>query len=96
MTPPFWSPIMFGNQKQILGLLCDPHHPALRDFPTDSHSDWQWFELLFQGAAIRLEGTEANYRPIVQGIDQPDRNHKLALIYETKVGKGACWSARST
>jgi hypothetical protein len=88
MTPPFWSPIMFKNNKQILGLLCDPKHPALQDFPTDSHSNWQWFELLFQGAAIWLEDAPADYRPIVQAIDHPYRNHKLALIYETKVGKG--------
>lgn len=88
MSPPFWSPIYFENQKQILGLLCDPKHPALQDFPTDSHSNWQWFELLFQGAAIALEDAPADYRPIVQGIDRPDRAHKLALIYETKVGKG--------
>jgi beta-galactosidase len=88
MTPPFWSPIMFANQKQTLGLLCDPKHPALKDFPTDFHSDWQWFELLFQASAIRLNGTTEKYRPIVQAIDRPDRNHKLALIYETKVGKG--------
>lgn len=88
MTPPFWSPIMFSNQKQTLGLLCDPKHPALKNFPTDFHSDWQWFELLFQASAIRLNGTAESYRPIVQAIDRPDRNHKLALVYETKVGKG--------
>ena len=89
MTPPFWSPIMFANQRQILGLLCDPQHPAFRNFPTDSHSNWQWFELLAQGSAIRLQGTPATYRPILQGIDRPDRNHKLALIYESKVGRGS-------
>jgi hypothetical protein len=89
MTPPFWSPIMFDNQRQILGVLCDPRHPALRAFPTDDHGDWQWFELLFQGAAIHLTDVPAAYRPIVQGIDRPDRNHKLALIYEAKVGRGS-------
>ncbi len=88
MTPPFWSPIMFANQKQTLGILCDPKHPALKGFPTDLHSDWQWFELLFQASAIRLNGTPEYYHPIVQAIDRPDRNHKLALVYETKVGKG--------
>jgi hypothetical protein len=88
MTPPFWSPIMFSNQKQVLGLLCDPKHPAFADFPTAGHSDWQWFELLFQAAAIRLQGTSESYRPIVQAIDRPDRNHKLAVVYETKVGPG--------
>ncbi|MBN8459351.1 MAG: discoidin domain-containing protein [Verrucomicrobia bacterium] len=88
MTPPFWSPIMFANQKQTLGLLCDPKHPALKSFPTDFHSDWQWFELLSQASAIRLNGTPESYHPIVQAIDRPDRNHKLALLYETKVGPG--------
>ena len=88
MTPPFWSPIMF-TEPQITGFLCDPKHPAFREFPTDSHSNWQWYELLHQGSATRLEGTPADYRPIVQGIDRPDRNHKLALLYETKVGKGS-------
>ncbi|MCX6907327.1 MAG: hypothetical protein NTY01_04710, partial [Verrucomicrobia bacterium] len=88
MTPPFWSPIMF-TEPQITGFLCDPKHLAFRKFPTDSHSNWQWYELLHHGYATRLEGTPANYRPIVQGIDRPDRNHKLALIYETRVGKGS-------
>lgn len=88
MTPPFWSPIMFANQKQTLGLLCNPGHPALADFPTAGHSDWQWFDLLFQSSAIRLQGTPEAYRPIVQAIDRPDRAHKLALVYETKVGAG--------
>ena len=88
MTPPFWSPIMFANQKQVLGLLCDPTHPTLADFPTAGHSDWQWFDLLFQASAIRLQGTPESYHPIVQAIDRPDRNHKLALVYETKVGPG--------
>ena len=88
MTTPFWSPIMFGNQKQALGLLCDPRNPALKDFPTEGYTDWQWFDLLFQASAIRLQGTPESYRPIVQAIDRPDRNYKLALVYETRVGKG--------
>lgn len=88
MTPPFWSPIMFANQKQALGLLCDPKHPALQDFPNTGHGDWQWFDLLFQASAIRLQGTPESYRPLVQAIDRPDRNHKLALVYESKVGPG--------
>ena len=89
MTPPFWNPIHFPNQRQIFGLLCDPKHPALRCFPNDGHTDWQWYELVAQGAAMRMVDTPADYRPIVQGIDQPGRNHKLALIYETKAGKGS-------
>jgi hypothetical protein len=88
MTPPFWSPIMFG-QPMGIGFLCDPKHPAFRGFPTDDYQNWQWYELVNQGSAIRLEGVPEDYRPILQSIDRPDRNHKLGLIYETKVGKGA-------
>ena len=28
------------------GLLIDPGHPSLAHFPTDTHSNWQWWELL--------------------------------------------------
>lgn len=88
MTPPFWSPIMFG-QPMGIGFLCDPKHPAFLGFPTDDYQNWQWHELVNQGSAIRLKGVPEDYRPILQSIDRPDRNHKLGLIYETKVGRGA-------
>ncbi len=37
---------------------------------------------------IILDATPAGYRPIVQVIDNFTRNHKLGLIFETRVGKG--------
>ncbi len=88
LTPPFWSPIMFPNQKQIIGHLCNAKHKAFNNFPCDAHVDWHWFELLSHGSAIKMEDTSDSYEPIIQGIDHPNRNHKLGLIYETKVGKG--------
>lgn len=88
LVPPFWSPIYFPNYSRNLGILCDPNHPALKAFPTDSHSDWQWADVLAQGAAIQLHGTPEGFEPIVRAIDRPDRNHQIALVYETKVGPG--------
>lgn len=35
-----------------------------------------------------LDGLEIGYRPIVQVIDNVERNHKLGLIFEFAVGKG--------
>ena len=35
-----------------------------------------------------LDDTDTGFRPTVQVIDGIDRNHKLGLILETKVGKG--------
>ena len=115
--PAFWNMRLF-NQVGTLGLLCDPQHPALRGFPTESHSDWQWADLLgrFSAAesfrtagapaaycddvertwgdvrnrskAIVLNDTPDAFRPIVQVIDNYERNYKLGLIFETRVGAG--------
>ncbi len=71
-----------------LGILCDPTHPALQHFPTESHSDWQWWPLLMNSRFLILDETPADYRPIVQGIDNFDRNHKLGNLFECKVESG--------
>ena len=88
MTPPFWSPILFEDQKQILGFLCDNKHPVFNSFPTDTYNNWQWWELTHNGSAINLDHMDKSFRPIVQGIDHPNRNNLLGIIYEGKVGKG--------
>jgi hypothetical protein len=92
----FWSP-MFGVAAKkrgakvppgTLGILCDPDAPALADFPTEFHSNWQWWHLVKNSRPIVLDDTPDNYRPTVQVIDNFVRNHKLGLIAETKVGEG--------
>jgi hypothetical protein len=35
-----------------------------------------------------LNETPVGYRPVVQMIDNYERNYKLGIIFETKVGKG--------
>jgi hypothetical protein len=89
MTPPFWSPIMFSNQKQSIGFVCDPNNPAFKDFPNDAYNNWKWFDLTKGGSSIRLTGKNSAVNPIVQAIDRPDRNDRLAIIYEGRVGKGS-------
>ena len=71
-----------------MGILCDPKHPALADFPTDFYSNWQWYELLDHSRSIILDDTPAEFRPIVQVIDNFARNHKLGVIFEARVGPG--------
>ena len=71
-----------------LGLLMNPEHPALAQFPTESHTDWQWWHLIKGGRAVVLDGSSAGHRPIVQVIDNVNRNHKLGLVFEFRVGKG--------
>ena len=56
-----------------LGILCDPGHPALAQFPTDFHSNWQWFHLLMNSRALILDPLPAGFRPVVQVIDNFER-----------------------
>ncbi len=93
----FWSPMFAKNYRKrgleeppgTLGHLCDPDHPAFAAFPTEFHSNWQWWHLVQNSRPIILDDTPQDYRPIVQTIDNFDRNHKLGLLFETKVGKGS-------
>jgi hypothetical protein len=70
------------------GFICDPKHPALAAFPTEFHSNWQWWQIVKNSRPIILDATPADYRPIIHVIDNFARNHKLGLLFETKVGKG--------
>jgi len=92
----YWSPMFAEAAKKrgipgppgTLGILCDPNAPALADFPTEFHSNWQWWQLVKNSRPIMFDDTPADYRPMVQVIDNFVTNHKLGLIAETKVGKG--------
>ena len=70
-----------------LGLLMDPSHPLFREFPTQEHSSWQWFPVVKASHPMILDELE-DYRPIVQVIDNVERNHRLGLVFEFQVGKG--------
>ncbi len=70
------------------GFLCDPSHPALAEFPTEFHSNWQWWPIVKNSRPIILDETPADYRPIIHVIDNFARNHKLGLLFEAKVGRG--------
>lgn len=71
-----------------LGILTDPGHPLFNDFPTDFHTNWQWFSIIKKSYPLILDRLPAGYKPIVQVIDNIERNHKLGLIFEFTVEKG--------
>ncbi|MBB5438841.1 hypothetical protein HDC92_002522 [Pedobacter sp. AK017] len=86
-APVFWSPVHFPNQPGTMGLLCDPAHPALADFPTDFYSNWQWWDLITASKTMILDSVPA-VDPIVRIIDNFYKNRKMANIVEARVGKG--------
>lgn len=89
---PMFKSIALGNKKPpapgTLGLLIQEDHPALADFPTAYHSDYQWFDIVMNSCGVILDKAPKGFKPIVQVIDNFDRNHKLGLVFEAKVGPG--------
>ncbi|WP_299664601.1 sugar-binding domain-containing protein [uncultured Polaribacter sp.] len=84
----FWNTSWTKGQKpHTLGILCNPENPALADFPTEYHSNWQWWDAMSNSNVIILDDLPA-LTPIVRVVDDWFKNRKLALIFEAKVGKG--------
>lgn len=71
-----------------MGLFMDPQHPVFNDFPTEFHTNWQWFPIIKQSYPMILDRLPAEYTPLVQVIDNIERNHKLGLLFEFSIGKG--------
>ncbi len=85
----FWNTAWTSRQApHTLGILCDPKHPALAQFPTEFCSNWQWWYLVKDSQAIIMNDLPSNLRPIVQVVDDWVTNRRLGLVFEARVGKG--------
>lgn len=85
----FWNTAWTRRQApHTMGILCDPRHPALADFPTEYHSNWQWWYLTIRAGAMRLDQMPSSLQPIVQVIDDWFTARKLGLVFEAKAEKG--------
>ena len=85
----FWNTAWTrGQAPHTLGILCNPNHPALADFPTEYYSSWEWWDAMSHSGAINLTNFPAEINPVVRVIDDWFTNRPLALILEAKVGKG--------
>lgn len=87
-TPDFWCWSMFKNVPGTLGLAIDATHAALADFPSETHSNWQWFHLARAAQPVVLDALPAGLAPIVEVIDNPERVRRLGLVFEARVGPG--------
>jgi hypothetical protein len=88
--PVFWNRQM--NPKTdldaMLGLVCDKASPALAEFPTEIYCDWQWTEIVNRVPSVNLNDAPT-LRPIVWAIDDWNRDWRLGVIFEAKVGPGS-------
>lgn len=86
--PVFWSPLHFPNQPGTLGAMIDPAHPVWHEFPTGSHTDWQWWELLSRSFAVDLDAVPSRPEMPFRFVDRFNRNALPAALFEAKVGAG--------
>lgn len=87
------SPVFFETQPglkvkhlTLWGIFCNPNHKALAMFPTEYHSNWQWWDAMSHSNAIMLAPISSKIKPIVRVINDWFTNRSLALLFEVKVG----------
>ena len=51
-TTDFWSVGTFADQEGGMGQLINTEHPIFKEFPTDFHTDWQWWIMATKRAVI--------------------------------------------
>ena len=85
----FWNYPMFRSISEsvkrkvpigTLGLYIDKEASLFRDFPCESYSTPQWYQLVMHSHCSVLDGKE-NIKTIVQPIDNVERCHKLGMLY---------------
>lgn len=79
------KPVAVGT----MGLCIQADHPALASFPTQEYSTPQWYDIVTAADCAILDEMAEGFTPIVQMIDNFDRNHKLGIVWEAKVGTGS-------
>lgn len=80
--PTFWNMMLF-NQTGTMGILCQDEHPALSQFPTEYHSDWQWADILGRFSAaqsFRTAGAPGDYCDDMEKQWGDVRNRSKAIV----------------
>jgi hypothetical protein len=85
----FWNTSWTNRQAPTtLGILCNPAHPAFNEFPTQYHSNYQWWDAMSNSNAIQFDSIDKNLQPILRVIDDWYTAKPLGLLFECKIGNG--------
>ncbi len=85
----FWNTAWTNNQPpHTLGILCDPENPVFKSFPTEYHSNWQWWDPVAHSQAMIIDDLPVSLKPIIQPVDDWFKNRRLALAFETRSNGG--------
>ena len=67
-----------------MGQLIDEKHPIFRDFPTENHTNWQWWHMAVQRAVILPERIQS----IITDMDSYAFLRPMAKLFECRCGGG--------
>lgn len=81
----FWSVGTFPTQDGGMGQLIDDDHPLFRYFPTESHTNWQWWPMANRRAFVLPKQVNA----IVREMDSYAYLRPMAKLFE-----GSCFEGR--
>ncbi|WP_196064961.1 sugar-binding domain-containing protein [Bacteroides cellulosilyticus] len=91
----YWTSFGLNEGESMCNsIVCDPAHPLFDGFPTEMHTNWQWWDVLRYANPMVLDefGAEVafpkKYQPLLQVVDSWKINRKLALLAECRLGKG--------
>ena len=80
----FWSVGTFPYQSGAMGQFIDAAHPIFRGFPTEKHTNWQWWPMASRPAVRVPRGLRA----IVAQMDSFGTLRPMAQLFECRVGSG--------
>lgn len=80
----FWSVGTFSKQSGFMGCMVEPQHPVFAQFPTEFHSNWQWWPMCRGRAMVLKQGQDS----LVTGLDCYARMRNMGLLLEARVGSG--------
>lgn len=83
-TTDFWSVGTFPAQEGGMGQLIDVEHPIFTKFPTEFHTNWQWWPMAVSRAMILPRQMKA----IVTELDSYAYLRPMAQLLEVKIGEG--------
>ena len=67
------------------GILVENEHPIFDIFPTEYHSNLQWWELVNKAQVMQFDMFPDDFQPLVQSIDTWFLSRKIGMLFEANV-----------
>lgn len=85
-TPVFWNTSWFKMRPpHTTGILVENTHSIFDLFPTDYHSDLQWWELVNKAQVMQFSDFPNDFQPLIQSIDTWFLSRKIGMLFEANV-----------